>query len=122
MTTSNPSKPSPSAGTATAKTIKVTHYEVLGVSPNATIQEIKKEYQKLLLLLHPDKRQNQQQQSGASVTVSSKFPASWLISSSNSSEGTDADHVRLQEVMKAWDVLRSEETRARYDAEILCMY
>ena len=41
-----------------------THYDVLGVSPNASLDEIKAAHRKLSLLLHPDKQARSAQTSG----------------------------------------------------------
>jgi diphthamide biosynthesis protein 4 len=64
-------------------------YEILGVKPDASLEEIRKAYQTLILRFHPDKRR----------------------------EGkNDTDkYIRIDE---AWKVLRDDEKRRVYDAEL----
>jgi molecular chaperone DnaJ len=62
------------------------YYELLGVSPDASDEQIKRAYRKLARELHPD------------------------------STGGDAEaEARFKEVSKAYEVLRDPERRARYD-------
>ena len=63
-------------------------YDILGVSKDATQEEIKKAYRKLSLELHPDRN-------------------------NNSPEST----VKYQEINSAYDVLGSEQDRANYDRQ-----
>ncbi|KOC65809.1 DnaJ like protein subfamily B member 14 [Habropoda laboriosa] len=62
-----------------------THYEVLGISPSATYNEIKTAYYKLTLKYHPDKN-----------------------------KGESAKEI-FQEISNAYDVLSKYETRKNYD-------
>lgn len=62
-------------------------YSILEVPPDATLPEIKKSYQNLILKHHPDKVEN--------YSGSSQF----------------------QKIDRAWKVLREPETRKQYDAE-----
>jgi molecular chaperone DnaJ len=62
------------------------YYEVLGVSRNASAEEIKKSYRKLALKYHPDKN-----------------------------EGDPAAEEKFKEAAEAYEVLSNQEKRSRYD-------
>jgi diphthamide biosynthesis protein 4 len=64
------------------------HYEILGVPPTASLEEIKTAFRHAALRLHPDKK----------------------ISTENDTE----DFIKIQQ---AWDVLSSSESRAVYDVQ-----
>ncbi|KAG0339420.1 Diphthamide biosynthesis protein 4 [Podila horticola] len=74
------------------------YYAILGVAEDASSAEIKLQYQKLLLIHHPDKQQ--QKQLGQS-------PAHELIP--------------LQEIMEAWECLRMPAQREFYDSSLKAM-
>lgn len=65
----------------------VTYYDVLEISPGASLDEIKQAYRKLALQWHPDRNRAAQR---------------------------DA-HRRLQMINEAYSLLKDETTRARYD-------
>ncbi|XP_070502397.1 dnaJ homolog subfamily B member 6-like [Chironomus tepperi] len=67
-------------------------YEILGVSYNATSEEIKKAYKKLALQYHPDKNQGPQQE-----------------------ESTR----KFREISKAYEVLSNPRKRQQYDLEFI---
>lgn len=66
-----------------------TLYDVLGVSPRATTDEVRRAYYLLVRSLHPDHH-----------------------------EGRSPDPARLQQVNEAWRVLRDPATRSSYDRAI----
>ncbi|KAG0018650.1 Diphthamide biosynthesis protein 4 [Podila clonocystis] len=74
------------------------YYAILGVAEDASSAEIKLQYQKLLLIHHPDKQQ--QKQSG-------QPPSHELIP--------------LQEIMEAWECLRMPAQREFYDSSLKAM-
>jgi hypothetical protein len=69
----------------------LTHYEVLAVSRNATLEEIKAAHRQLALQCHPDK-----------------------VGGASSEEQQDAFLL----VQKAWECLRSSSSRQDYDEEL----
>lgn len=71
-----------------------THYEILGVDPDASHDELKRAYLELALRYHPDR------QTGADEAALER--SSW----------------RMREVNEAWQVLQSPGRRARYDDEL----
>jgi curved DNA-binding protein CbpA len=68
-----------------------THYDVLGIGPEATAEEIKRAYRRKVLELHPD---------------AARHP-----------EGAP-DPEAFKRVRLAWEVLGDESERLRYDAAI----
>ena len=71
-----------------------THYEILGVEPDASHDEIKRAYLDLALRFHPDRQ--------GSADPATLERAAW----------------RMREVNEAWHVLQSPGRRARYDEEL----
>lgn len=67
------------------------YYSVLGLSRDATVDDIKKSYRKLALELHPDRQQ------------------------AASAADRDAAEARFKRVGEAYEVLSDPETRRRYD-------
>ena len=78
--------------TAHSKSQK-THYEVLNVSPDSTLSEIKAGHRSLALRYHPDKSRGEENENDADV----KFIA----------------------IQKAWECLRDEKSRRLYDDELI---
>ncbi|KAJ2962276.1 hypothetical protein NQZ79_g2448 [Umbelopsis isabellina] len=69
-------------------------YDILGVSQEASISDIKQRFQKLVLQHHPDKQ----------VT------------------SIPADEEHIHQLLKAWEVLRDPESRRAYDQVIKSHY
>ncbi|KAF9923527.1 Diphthamide biosynthesis protein 4 [Linnemannia zychae] len=73
------------------------YYAILDVSQDATVTEIKQQYQRLLLIHHPDKQLQQQASS------------------------TDLKSIPLQDIKEAWECLREPNHRAFYDSSLQAM-
>jgi hypothetical protein len=69
-----------------------THYDVLGVAPDAAPEELRRAYLGLARRLHPDR-----------------------VASTTSQTGADRSARRMQQVNEAWGVLRDPARRADYD-------
>lgn len=67
-----------------------THYDVLGIRPDATAEEVKRAYRRKVLQVHPD--------------------------AARDSEAAPPDRGAFQRVRRAYEVLGDEAERLRYDA------
>ncbi|KAF9963073.1 hypothetical protein BGZ65_006138 [Modicella reniformis] len=83
------------------------YYAILGVAEDASVAEIRQHYQRLLLIHHPDKQQQNQ-----SLRISSRS----LPSSSSS-----PPLIPLQDIKEAWECLRLPAQRAFYDSSLKAM-
>lgn len=72
----------------------MTHYDVLGVAPSASVEEIRQAYLRLARRHHPDRQ--------AEAPVADR---------------ADAER-RMREINAAWRELRDPRRRARYDADL----
>ncbi|KAG0242491.1 hypothetical protein B0O80DRAFT_493526 [Mortierella sp. GBAus27b] len=73
------------------------YYAILGVTEDAPIAEIKQQYQRLLLIHHPDKQQQ------------------------NLTSGSSLPPIPLQDIKEAWENLRLPAQRAFYDSSLKAM-
>eukprot|EP00967_Tisochrysis_lutea_P100761 scaffold150607_cov17-Tisochrysis_lutea.AAC.1 len=101
------------------KTRAVSHYDVLGVSPNASAADIKSAYRYAARRLHPDVNR----QPGAHVSVAAvvnhsweqlKTRRHWLQTDFRSTDESEA----FVECARAYEVLGDQSSRRAYDAEI----
>ncbi|XP_019332344.1 dnaJ homolog subfamily C member 24 isoform X3 [Alligator mississippiensis] len=80
--------------TALVRMPKKDWYDILGAKPSDSLMELKRKYQKLVLLYHPDKQ-------------SADVPA-----------GEVEERVqRFIEIDQAWKILGNEETKKEYDLQ-----
>jgi hypothetical protein len=79
---------------AIAEEATSTHYEVLGVAPDASHDEVKRAYTDLALRYHPDRN------------------------TFTDDESRELAEYRMREINDAWAVLRNPATRAAYDAAL----
>ena len=99
-----------------------THYDVLGVRPDATEQELRNAYRAAVLVHHPDKVPIGQQAASDAVRpataakqqkAASDFASTALQGSTAS--GQDISFLQLQ---CAWQALREPKQRQKYDAAL----
>lgn len=75
------------------------YYDVLGISPLSTPQEVKRSFQQLALQYHPDKLLN-----------------NGTADISNEMNKTSADTSKFLQISRAWIVLGNADSRREYDA------
>ncbi|CAG8435582.1 5764_t:CDS:2, partial [Diversispora eburnea] len=88
------------------------YYDILEISENASIEEIKQKFQKLLLHHHPDKFQQFQQKSLLKPTTNNKSDEISNVTNSNKIKVNDD---KINKILEAWHVLRDPESRKIYD-------
>ncbi|RHZ76018.1 hypothetical protein Glove_208g49 [Diversispora epigaea] len=93
-------------------TTSYSHYDILEISENASIEEIKQKFQKLLLHHHPDKFQQFQQFQQKSLLKATTNNKSDEISNVTNSKVNDD---KINKILEAWHVLRDPESRKIYD-------
>jgi curved DNA-binding protein CbpA len=87
---------------ATRRMKKASYYDLLGVSETADLKVIKNAYHKASLTLHPDKKNNNATaENGGAAAAAGEYH----------------DVVDFERVKMAWECLRDEESRRRYDQE-----
>ncbi|KAF9088997.1 DnaJ sub C member 24 [Mortierella sp. GBA35] len=74
------------------------YYAILDVPQDSSLAEIKQQYQRLLLIHHPDKQLQQQQTPSPGLTL-----------------------IPLQDIKEAWECLRQPNQRAFYDSSLQAM-
>ena len=89
----------------TSRSPPTNHYDVLGVSPTATVTDIKAAYHQCILILHPDK----------SITTTTTTTISETATESAEQDPSTDVFVSVQ---RAWEVLRNPDTRASYDRQL----
>ena len=92
-------------------------YEVLGVGHigfNATAEQIKKAYQKMLLVHHPDKKQQNEGAAAAEEGASGAKGAGGAKGGAKDDEGADPAFLAVQ---NAFDVLSDAEKKRGYDSQ-----
>lgn len=79
----------------------ISYYDVLGVSPLASLSEIRAAYRRLALAVHPDKLEAQGNGEGATSTASevSRFATSTALAAGSRDE-------KFQSIQNAWQVTR----------------
>ncbi|KAH7050967.1 hypothetical protein BKA57DRAFT_459961 [Linnemannia elongata] len=77
------------------------YYAILDVSQDASLAEIKQQYQRLLLIHHPDKQLQQQTAPANGISGLKLIP--------------------LQDIKEAWECLREPNHRAFYDSSLQAM-
>lgn len=83
-------------------------YDILKASPNATFEELKSNYKRLILQCHPDKLLQQQSSS------------SHLVQHENTDKlENDLNNHEFVAITEAWNCLKDPLKRKRYDAELL---
>ncbi|CAG8483765.1 6301_t:CDS:2 [Ambispora gerdemannii] len=107
-----------------------TYYDILGVLPTASANEIKKAYQKLILIWHPDKEkwhQNKQISNGSleiDDTVDEGLRENFIDERETNDGGGDgggrdvSTAYKVQQISDAWKTLRNPVARKAYDVQI----
>ncbi|KAM9990243.1 hypothetical protein ACTFIY_006290 [Dictyostelium cf. discoideum] len=85
------------------------YYEILKVSIDADIEEIKKSYRKLALLYHPDKLNKEE-----NIEENINNFSNSLVNNNNNSNTKDFNDIQI-----AWETLKDDLLRKQYDSLLL---
>ncbi|KAM9963844.1 hypothetical protein ACTFIW_007100 [Dictyostelium discoideum] len=85
------------------------YYEILKVSIDADIEEIKKSYRKLALLYHPDKLNKEE-----NIEENINNFSNCLVNNNNNSNTKDFNDIQI-----AWETLKDDLLRKQYDSLLL---
>ncbi|CAG8439014.1 5774_t:CDS:2 [Ambispora leptoticha] len=105
--------------------VEETYYDVLGVSTTANTDEIKKAYQKLILIWHPDKeklRQNKQISDGSleidDTVEEEELRENFIDKRENNGVRDVSTSYKIQRISDAWKTLKDPAARKAYDAQV----
>ena len=100
------------------KAMAATHYDVLGVGPDASLEEIKAAHRRLSLLLHPDKQQQKKSsietnKSACTEQVATKTSSLHDIDDDDEEDVTDVGESAQNDINEQLNNLALEESQAQ---------
>lgn len=101
----------------------MSHYEILSISENASLSQIKAAHRRKALIYHPDKQAPQRSINDGKVLADRPSSDDAEISSQTPTkyrnDGEKDNALKFEEVQLAWECLRDPEKRQMYDDSLM---